>query len=69
MANFINIEEIKSGDKIKTAYKNESSDSDKIFFKEITVSEVNKIEKFVIGEDGSKIYGRYANNAYFDIIK
>ena len=69
MANFVRIDEIVIGSTIKTAYKNENAESSEIFFKERKIKEVNIDEKCVITEDGSKIYGMYANNSYFNIIK
>lgn len=69
MSNFISIKEIIKGDKIKISYKEEGSESDEMFFKTLIVSEINVDEKYVITEDGSKIYGKYAHNAYFNIIK
>ena len=69
MANFINITEIKKGDRIKAAFKDEDSECDEIFFKELTVESVNLIEKCVITEDGSKMYGSYNGNSYFNLIK
>ena len=69
MSNYVNIVEIKLGDKIKVGYKDEDSDSDELFFKEVKVVNIDLLEKYIITEDGSKIYGRYANNAYFKVIK
>ena len=69
MSNYVNILEIKLGDKIKVGYKEEDSDSDEIFFREVAVVNIDLDEKYVITNDGSKIYGRYANNAYFKVIK
>ena len=69
MANFKNITEIVVGDTVKTAYKDEASGSDKIFFKSVTVAEIDLDEKSITGTDGTKIYGKFANSAYFDMIE
>jgi hypothetical protein len=65
---FKSIKEIKIGDVVKIAYKDEDSDSDDIFFIYDSIKEINVDGKYVITDKGYKVYGNYANDEWFKIV-
>jgi len=65
---FKSIKEIKIGDVVKIAYKDEDSDSDDIFFIYDSIKEINVGGKYVITDKGYKVYGNYANDEWFKIV-
>ena len=65
---FVSIEDIKVGDRVKITYKDEDSDSDKMYFIYDDVVSISREEKYVETSKKYKVYGAYEKNNWFRIV-
>lgn len=65
---FVSIEDIKVGDRVKITYKDEDSDSDKMYFIYDDVVSISREEKYVETSKKYKVYGAYEKNNWFKIV-
>lgn len=65
---FVSIENIKVGDRVKITYKDEDSDSDKMYFIYDDVVSISREEKYVETSKKYKVYGAYEKNNWFRIV-